>query len=149
MNSEHAHAIPVNQNERSLWWVLGLTSNFLLAEVVAGVSLNSLAWLADGIRTCGNHRFEAEGKAFDPELVSKPDLIAVYLSDHSTPMLAKGAKGKVMLLTATDKLDAELVAVGDIKLEAKGWANVASGTKAVVVTTPEGKPASRFRYTIK
>ena len=47
MNSEHAHAIPVNQNERSLWWVLGLTTSFLLAEVVAGVLLNSLALLAD------------------------------------------------------------------------------------------------------
>ena len=47
MNSEHAHAIPVNQNERSLCWVLGLTSSFLLAEVVAGLLLNSLALLAD------------------------------------------------------------------------------------------------------
>ena len=41
------HAIPVNQNERSLWWALGLTGSFLLVEVVAGVLLDSLALLAD------------------------------------------------------------------------------------------------------
>ena len=47
MSTEHNHAIPANQNERSLWWALGLTSSFLLAEVVAGLLLNSLALLAD------------------------------------------------------------------------------------------------------
>ena len=91
----------------------------------------------------------AEGKAFDAEVVAKPDLITVYLSAHGKPMSAKGAKGKVTLLTGTDKLDAELVAVGDTKLEAKGKFNVAAGTKGVVVITPEGKTASSLRFTIK
>ena len=91
----------------------------------------------------------AEGKAFDAELVAKPDLITVYLSDHGKPMSAKGAKGIVTLLTGTDKLDVEPVAVGDTKLEAKGKFNVAAGTKAVVVITPEGKTASSLRFTIK
>ena len=41
MSSEHAHAIPVNQNEPSLWCVLGLTSSFFLAEVVAANRANT------------------------------------------------------------------------------------------------------------
>ena len=91
----------------------------------------------------------AEGKAFDAEILANPDLITVYLSDHGKPMSAKGAKGNVTLLNGTDKLDAELVAVGDAKLEAKGKFNVAAGTKAVVVITPEGKTPSSLRFTIK
>jgi hypothetical protein len=62
----------------------------------------------------------SEGKAFDAELVAKPDLVTVYLAPAD-----------------------------DTKLEAKGKFNVASGTKAVVVITPEGKTASTLRFTIK
>ena len=91
----------------------------------------------------------SEGKAFDAELVAKPDLITVYLSDHGKPMSAKGAKGKITLLSGTEKVEADLTPVGDSKLEAKGKFNVAAGTKAVVVITPEGKSASTVRFTIK
>jgi hypothetical protein len=91
----------------------------------------------------------AEGKAFDAELVAKPDLITVYVSDHGKPMSAKGAKGKITLLSGTDKSEIDLVPAGDNKLEAKGKFNVGPGTKAVVVITPEGKAAGAWRFTIK
>ena len=91
----------------------------------------------------------SEGKAFDAELVAKPDLITVYLSDHGKPMSAKGAKGKITLLSGTEKFEADLAPAGDTKLEAKGKFNVAAGTKAVVVVTPEGKAAGTLRFTIK
>ncbi len=102
MSSEHNHAIPVNQNERSLWWALGLTSSFLLAEVIAGVLLNSLALLADAAhmftdaaalavalaavriarrpadakRTYGYHRFEILAAAFNALLLFG---VAIYI----------------------------------------------------------------------
>jgi hypothetical protein len=91
----------------------------------------------------------AEGKAFDAELIAKPELITVYVSDHGKPMSAKGAKGKITLLSGTDKSEAELVPAGDNKLEAKGKFNVTAGTKILVVITPEGKTASTLRFTIK
>ena len=47
MSTGHAHALPGTQNERALWCALGLTGSFLVAEVVAGLILNSLALLAD------------------------------------------------------------------------------------------------------
>lgn len=102
MSSEHAHAIPSTQNERALWWALGLTSTFLIAEVVAGILLNSLALLADaahmftdaaalGIalvavriarrpadakRTYGYHRFEILAAAFNALLLFG---VAIYI----------------------------------------------------------------------
>ena len=47
MSSGHAHALPGSQNERALWWALGLSGSFLVAELVAGLIINSLALLAD------------------------------------------------------------------------------------------------------
>jgi hypothetical protein len=91
----------------------------------------------------------SEGKAFDAELVAQTDLITVYLSDHGKPMSTKGAKGRITLLSGTEKVEADLASAGDTKLEAKGKFNVAPGTKAVVVITPEGKSPSTLRFTIK
>jgi cobalt-zinc-cadmium efflux system protein len=47
MSAGHSHAIPESGNERALWMALGLTSIFLVAEVVAGIVFQSLALLAD------------------------------------------------------------------------------------------------------
>ena len=41
MSSGHSHAVPENKNENTLWIALGLTTCFLVAEVVAGLLLNS------------------------------------------------------------------------------------------------------------
>jgi cobalt-zinc-cadmium efflux system protein len=47
MSSGHSHALPENKSESTLWIALGLATTFLIAEVVAGLLLNSLALLAD------------------------------------------------------------------------------------------------------
>ena len=91
----------------------------------------------------------AQGKAFDAELVAKPDLITVHVSDHGKPMATKGAKGKITMLTGTDKTEVELIPAGDSRMEAKGKFNVSAGTKAVVEITPEGKKPSTLRFAIK
>jgi len=95
MSAGHAHAIPETGNEKMLWWALGLTTVFLLAEVVAGIVFGSLALLADAAhmftdaaalaiavaavrvarrpadakRTYGYHRFEILAAAFNALLL--------------------------------------------------------------------------------
>jgi hypothetical protein len=91
----------------------------------------------------------AEGKAFDAELVAKPDLLTIYVNDHGKPMMTKGMKAKVTLLSGSEKSEAELQPAGDNKLEAKGKFAVAKGTKFVAVLTPEGKTGSTFRFELK
>ena len=102
MRNGHAHALPGTQNERALWWALGLTGSFLVAEVVAGLILNSLALLADAAhmftdaaalaialaairiarrpadrrRTYGYHRFEILAAAFNALLLFG---VAIYI----------------------------------------------------------------------
>ncbi len=91
----------------------------------------------------------AQGKAFDAELVAKADLITVHVSDHGKPMVTKGAKGKITMLTGADKTEVELIPAGDSRMEAKGKFNVSARTKAVVEITPEGKKPSTLRFAIK
>ena len=46
MGAGHDHAGEI-RHERPLWWALGLTSAFLVAEVIGGLLTNSLALLSD------------------------------------------------------------------------------------------------------
>lgn len=47
MSAGHIHALPTGQNQKYLLIALGLTSTFLIAEVVAGFITGSLALLSD------------------------------------------------------------------------------------------------------
>ena len=121
-----------------------------LAAFSFGLAITSVAFAA------GSHDHTpkfggivAEGKAFDAELVAKPDLITVHVSDHGKPMATKGAKGKITMLAGAEKTEAELVPAGDNRMEAKGRFNVSAGTKAVIEITPEGKKPSTLRFAIK
>jgi hypothetical protein len=89
-----------------------------------------------------------ETKAGDVEVVAKPDSIQIFVTDHGKPVKLEGAKAKVTLLNGSEKLEAELVTVGD-KLEAKGAFKVAKGTKGVAVLTLAGKPPVTARFDIK
>jgi hypothetical protein len=83
----------------------------------------------------------------DYEIVAKPELLQIYLSDHGKPAKIDGAKAKVTLLNGSEKTEAELIAVGD-KLEAKGSFKVAKGTKGVAMVTVAGK-TSTVRFEVK
>lgn len=89
-----------------------------------------------------------ETKAADFEIVAKPNLIQIYVSDHGKPIKIDGAKAKVALLNGTEKSEADLMPAGD-KLEAKGAFKVAKGTKGIAVVTLAGKPAATARFEIK
>lgn len=47
MGSGHDHGTTAIRHERPLWWALGLTGGFLIAEVVGAFITNSLALLSD------------------------------------------------------------------------------------------------------
>lgn len=88
-----------------------------------------------------------EARDMDYEIVAKPELLQIYLSDHGKPAKIDGAKAKVTLLNGSEKTEAELIAVGD-KLEAKGSFKVAKGTKGVAMVTVAGK-TSTVRFEVK
>ncbi|WP_093137760.1 cation diffusion facilitator family transporter [Pseudoxanthomonas sp. GM95] len=47
MSGNHDHGVSEVKFEKPLWWALGLTATFMVAEVVGGLVTNSLALLSD------------------------------------------------------------------------------------------------------
>ena len=89
-----------------------------------------------------------ETKAGDMELVAKPDLIVIHVSDHGKAMKLSSATGKVTVFNGNDKTEAPLALAGD-KLEAKGSFKVGAGTKVLADVALNGKPAVAARFTLK
>ena len=89
-----------------------------------------------------------ETKAGDLELVAKPELIVIHVSDHGKPMKLASATGKVTVFNGKDKTEAPLVLAGD-RLEAKGSFKVAAGAKVLAEVSLNGKPAASARFTLK
>ena len=89
-----------------------------------------------------------ETKAGDLELVAKPELIVIHVSDHGKPMKLTSASGKVTVFNGNDKAEAPLMLVGD-KLEAKGSFKVGTGAKVLTEVSLNGKPAVSARFTLK
>jgi hypothetical protein len=89
-----------------------------------------------------------EAKDMDYEIVAKPEMIQLYLSDHGKPVKLDGAKAKVTLLNGSEKSEVELQPAGD-KLEAKGAFKVTKGTKGIALVTLAGKSATTVRFEVK
>lgn len=102
MGSGHSHGVSEGQNERTLWFALGLTTLFLIAELAGGILTNSLALISDAAhmftdtaalaislaairigkrpadrqRTFGYYRFEILAAAFNAILLF---MVALYI----------------------------------------------------------------------
>ena len=89
-----------------------------------------------------------EVKDMDYELVTKPEVIRLYLRDHGKPVDVSQSSARVTLLSGADKQEFELKPNGD-RLEANGSFKTAAGTKALVTVTFAGKKTSTARFTLK
>ena len=90
-----------------------------------------------------------EANNMDFELVTKAELITVYVRDHGKAANVKGATGKLTLLSGSAKSEATLVPAGDDRLEARGSFQVAAGTKIVASINLIGKKPINVRFAIK
>jgi hypothetical protein len=122
-----------------------------LQTVIAIAALSA----ASLVHASGDHSHQpkhgglvVETKSADIELVAKPEVIRLHLSDHGKPIDLSKASAKLTLLSGKDKQEVELKPVGD-KLEATGSFKVGPGTKVVAVVTRPGKPAASARFTLK
>jgi cobalt-zinc-cadmium efflux system protein len=136
MGSGHSHAAQPGQNERPLWIALGLTTAFLIAEIIGGILTNSLALIsdaahmftdsaalaislaairigkrpADSSRTFGYYRFEILAAAFNALLlfaVAIYILYEAYQRLHNPPEIQSGT----MLLVAALGLIVNLISM--------------------------------------
>jgi hypothetical protein len=123
----------------------------LFLTATAAVAMASPAWAQKAGHD--NHTPQhggvfVEAKEADYELVAKPDVVQLYVSDHGKPKDLSKASAKLTLLQGAEKQEVELKPA-DGKLEAKGSFKVGAGTKAVAVVTNAGKTLGTARFTLK
>lgn len=82
------------------------------------------------------------------ELVLLADGAVIYLIDHDEPLSSAGISGKLTVLNGGAKTEAEISAVGDNKLEARGI-KIASGAKVVASLNNVSGKAVTVRFAIK
>ncbi len=82
------------------------------------------------------------------ELVAKPDLIALHVSDHGKPVKVDGGTAKLTILNGADKSEVSLAADGNA-LAAKGAFKVAAGSKIVAVVSLPNSTAKTVRFVVK
>ena len=90
----------------------------------------------------------SSGTAADFELVARPDVLQLYVSDHGKPRDLAKASAKLTLLSGQEKQEVELKPAGD-RLEATGSFKVAPGTQAVAVVIDGGKTLGTARFKLK
>ena len=121
----------------------------LLASIVfAAFAVGPVMASGDHGHAPKNGGIVVETKAGDFEIVAKPDLLQIFISDHGKPASLEGAKAKVTLLNGAEKSEAELLPAGN-KMEVKGSFKVAKGTKGIAVLTLAGKPPATARFEVK
>ncbi|MGO4999906.1 cation diffusion facilitator family transporter [Oceanisphaera sp. W20_SRM_FM3] len=132
----HQHGMPTDNHSKRLWWALGLTSSFLIIEVIGGLLSQSLALLSDAAhmftdtaalaialaaiqiakrpadqkRTFGYHRFEILAAAFNALLLFA---VALYILYEAWLRLAQPTeiKSTAMLVIAVIGLGVNLLAM--------------------------------------
>lgn len=120
----------------------------LLTVLVLGLCALSIdaAWAhGDGKAKHGGVVQTASDLSF--ELVAKDGSALIYVEDHGKPMAPTGMRGKLTVLSGTEKSEAELVVSGD-KLEAKGI-KLAVGAKVVAALVTPSAKAITVRFTIR
>jgi hypothetical protein len=82
------------------------------------------------------------------ELVAKPDMLALHVSDHGKVVKVAGGTAKLTILNGSEKSEAALAAEGNA-LMAKGAFKVGSGAKIVAVVSLPNAAAKTVRFTVK
>ena len=120
----------------------------LLTVVLLGLSALSFnGALAHGGGTAKHGGVVATASDLSFELVAEGGNAVIYVEDHGKPMAPSGLKGKLTVLTGTEKSAAELVVAGD-KLEAQG-VKLGKGAKVVAALVTPAAKAITVRFTVK
>lgn len=151
MSASHNHGAASSGNERNLWIALGLTTTYLIAEIIGGLITGSLALLsdaahmftdaaalaislaairigrrpADKTRTFGYYRFEILAAAFNAVVLF---LVAIYILYEAYQRLRNPAPiaSGGMLVVASIGLVVNIIAIRLLKSGSADSLNVKS-----------------------
>ncbi len=87
-------------------------------------------------------------KDINYELVAKRYSLALYVTDHEQPVDTRNASGTITLLSASGRIDAQLLPAGGNLLRASGTFKIQPGTKAVAMVKLDEKSSQEVRFVL-
>lgn len=90
-----------------------------------------------------------EVKTVTYELVSKPDSLTLYVSDHGKPVPTQGAQAEAVIYAGNDKTTVKLEPAGENRMMARGNFRVGVGVRVVLTTTLPGKTPAKAAFNLK
>ena len=121
----------------------------LIAAAFLTMSVPAAAGEEHGHERAHHGGMAVEVREVDFEMVTAADTVTIYVRDHNKPVSTAGAKGKVTVLSGTEKSEAPLVAAGENKLESKGNFTLSKGTKVVALVELPGRKPFNVRFALK
>lgn len=124
----------------------------ILTAIAISVSAAAVAPAAHAHAEHGQPQYGGiygEAGTFQAELVFKDKEVVLYITQHGEPLSTKGAGGKLTLLGADGKTEAELKPAADNQLVATLASAPGKGSKIVASITLPGKKTANVRYAIE
>lgn len=83
------------------------------------------------------------------ELVVKPDLMTLHVSDHGKPIPTQGAKAEATIYAGNEKTAVTLEPAGDNRLAARGSFKGGVGVRVAVTVTLAGNVQDKVTFNLK
>lgn len=83
------------------------------------------------------------------ELVTKPDVLTLYVSDHGKPIPTRGATAEAVIYAGSGKTTVKLEPIGENRMQAKGNFKVGVGVRVMLTTTLPGKTPAKATFNLK
>lgn len=83
------------------------------------------------------------------ELVAKPDLLTLYVSDHGKPIPTQGATAEAVIYAGNEKTTVKLEPASENRMTAKGNFKVGVGVRVLLTTTLPGKTPAKATFNLK
>ena len=120
----------------------------LLTLVVTAAALQAGAAWAHGDEKARHGGLVQMAGEVKFELVTKGDTSELYLDDHGQAMPTAKLSGKLTVMSASGKSEAQLEPAGNDKLVARG-VKLAKGDKVIALVTMQDKSTASARFVIK
>lgn len=83
------------------------------------------------------------------ELVARPEVLTLYVSDHGKPVSTRGARAEGTVYAGNDKAAVTLEPAGDNTLAAKGSFRTGVGVRVAMTVVLPGQKETRLTFNLK
>jgi len=135
----------------TLTWNQSKIGRVLVPVVMLASALASAPAIAEGGHAHGPRHggVAREVGNLTYELVAKPDLLTLHVSDHGKPISTRGAAAEATIYAGNEKTPVALRPEGENTLVAKGSFKTGVGVRVAVTVVLEQRKETRLTFNLK